>query len=176
MDFIWMSTLRHSRNKKFLVIYDIMCQWIKNVFTCIKGLPDDIVIPLSPEDLQVAINKFHLLAHGTSCIAYSLNYLPGVGRIDGEGLERCWSVLNGIARSTREMGPGSRRDTINDHCGHSNWRKIVGMGSYIHLPCLFCKSNSYQQAMRCAVGWQLLFYVLQTTTSRSAHWMKACAA
>lgn len=134
MDFIWLSTLKHSRNKKILSIYDIMCQWSKNLFTRIQVAPEIVRRALSPDDLEVVIPKFHLLAHGTPCLVpYSLNYKHGVGRIDGEGVERCWSVLNGISRSTRQMGPGSRKDTIEDHCGHGNWRKMVNSGKcYMH--------------------------------------------
>jgi hypothetical protein len=129
MDFIWLSTLKHSRNKKILSIYDIMCQWSKNLFAHIELAPEIVRRTLLPSDLETAIPKFHILAHGTPClIPYSLNYKHGVGRIDGEGVERCWSVLNGVSRSTRQMGPGSRKDTIEDHCGHGNWRKLVNSG------------------------------------------------
>jgi hypothetical protein len=134
MDYIWLSTLKHSTNKKILSIYDIMCQWRINLFARTAKAPDFIRRPLDPADLRVAIPKFHLLAHGDPCqVRYSLNFMHGVGRVDGEGVERCWSVLNGISRSTRQMGPGSRKDTIEDHCGHSNWRKIVNKGENIAL-------------------------------------------
>jgi hypothetical protein len=33
-----------------------------------------------------------------------------------------------MAASTREMGPGSRRDTLDDHFGDRNWAKITQMG------------------------------------------------
>lgn len=129
MDYIWLSTLKHSKNQKILSIYDIMCQWSKNLFSRIENVPALIARPVDPQDLETAIPKFHILAHGSPCaIPYSLNYKTGVGRVDGEGVERCWSVLNGISRSTRQMGPGSRKDTIEDHCGHVNWRKSVNMG------------------------------------------------
>ena len=42
--------------------------------------------------------------------------------------ERGWSDLNGLAYSTREMGPGARQDTIEDHLGDWNWKKIIAMG------------------------------------------------
>jgi hypothetical protein len=130
MDYIWLSTLKHSKNKKILAIYDIMCQWSRKLFTRIKGLPELIQRPLDPDDVEVAIPKLHIHAHGIECFSpYSLNFKHGVGRVDGEGVERCWSMLNGVSRSTRQMGPGSRKDTIEDHCGHANWRKGVNMGA-----------------------------------------------
>ena len=30
--------------------------------------------------------------------------------------------------STREMGPGSRHDTLEDHFGNANWQKLVTLG------------------------------------------------
>lgn len=55
--------------------------------------------------------------------------MPGVGRTDGEAPERGWSHINPVATSTREMGPGSRRDTLDDHFSDWNWKKTTGMGS-----------------------------------------------
>ncbi|KAF8797648.1 hypothetical protein BYT27DRAFT_7228903 [Phlegmacium glaucopus] len=69
---------------------------------------------------------FHLPAHVAKCqIDYSFNLVPGVGRTDGEAQERGWAVANGVAMSTKEMGPGSHRDTLDDHFGDYNWRKIT---------------------------------------------------
>ncbi|KAH9477994.1 hypothetical protein JR316_0010227 [Psilocybe cubensis] len=61
--------------------------------------------------------------------SFSFNFTPGVGRTDGESPERGWSSANGIASSTKEMGPGSRNDTLDDHFGDYNWRKIIGMAN-----------------------------------------------
>ncbi|KAJ3477374.1 hypothetical protein NLI96_g10506 [Meripilus lineatus] len=52
---------------------------------------------------------------------------PGVGRTDGEGIERDWSGLNSLATSIREMGPGSRHDTLDDHFGDWNFRWTVAL-------------------------------------------------
>jgi len=66
-----------------------------------------------------------------SCQApHSLNFKNGVGRTEGEGIERSWSELNRVANSTKEMGPGSRHDTLDDHIGHHNFRKYVGLGTF----------------------------------------------
>lgn len=136
MDFLWLSTLRHNRNKKILMTYDIMCQWWKNLLDRIEKAPADLRWDFNLENLELAIPKFHLLAHAQPCqIPFSLNYKKGVGRMDGEGVERCWSSLNGISRSTRQMGPGSRKDTIEDHAGNHNWRKTVNMGKHVISIC-----------------------------------------
>ncbi|KAG2006690.1 hypothetical protein CC2G_014446 [Coprinopsis cinerea AmutBmut pab1-1] len=48
-------------------------------------------------------------------------------RTDGESPERTWAVSNELASSTREMGPGSRRDSIDDALGDRNWHKSVNL-------------------------------------------------
>jgi hypothetical protein len=47
---------------------------------------------------------------------------------DGEGVERHWANLGPLGTSTREMGPGHRRDTIDDHLDHWNWLKMISLG------------------------------------------------
>ena len=80
-------------------------------------------------DIRFLVPKFHLPAHIESCQqSFSFNYAKFVGRTDGEAPERGWSNLNGLAYSTREMGPGARQDTIEDHLGDWNWKKIIAMG------------------------------------------------
>ncbi|KAG1870962.1 hypothetical protein C8R48DRAFT_569320, partial [Suillus tomentosus] len=49
-------------------------------------------------------------------------------RTDGEAPERGWSNINRVATSTKEMGPGSRRDTLDDHFGDWNWKKVTALG------------------------------------------------
>ncbi|EDR07938.1 uncharacterized protein LACBIDRAFT_327111 [Laccaria bicolor S238N-H82] len=43
-----------------------------------------------------------------------------------------WAKLNRVANSTKEMGPGSRHDTLDDHFGHHNFRKYVAFGHTLH--------------------------------------------
>ncbi|KAJ7849376.1 hypothetical protein B0H14DRAFT_3668571 [Mycena olivaceomarginata] len=42
--------------------------------------------------------------------------------------KRGWANANPLARSTREMGPGSRRDTLDDHFNDWNHKKIIALG------------------------------------------------
>jgi hypothetical protein len=108
--------------------YDIACQWSINLFKRLKALPPRLQFAQTPT-LNALVPKFHLPPHRTSChSAYSFNYAPGVGRTDGEGVERNWSWLNGTAASTSQMGPGSRTDTLDDFMGFSNYRKVIGLG------------------------------------------------
>ncbi|KAG2046731.1 hypothetical protein BDR06DRAFT_1014480 [Suillus hirtellus] len=75
------------------------------------------------------VPKFHLPAHIFACqIAYSHNLVKGMGRTDSEAPEHGWANINPVATSTREMGPGSQRDTLDDHFGDFNWKKVTNIG------------------------------------------------
>lgn len=77
------------------------------------------------------VPKFHLPAHIESYnLMFSFNLTPGIGRTDGEAPERGWANINPVAQSTKEMGPGTRHDTLNDHFGNWNWKKVIGMGKF----------------------------------------------
>ncbi len=78
--------------------------------------------------IKYLVPKFHLYAHRNECQNnYSFNFTPNVGRTDGESPERGWAAMNPVSSSTKEMGPGSRRDTLDDHFGDYNWRKVISM-------------------------------------------------
>ncbi|TDL13861.1 hypothetical protein BD410DRAFT_734767, partial [Rickenella mellea] len=110
------------------ISYDIACQWSVNFRKRWEELPDHLGDTASLIRGS-GIGKFHEYGHGPKCRdKYSLNYLLGVGRLDGEGVERNWSWINPVAMSTKEMGFGSRQDTLDDHWGAWNFRKLKEMG------------------------------------------------
>ncbi|KAF7297386.1 hypothetical protein MIND_00972100 [Mycena indigotica] len=75
------------------------------------------------------VPKLHILGHTTSCqLLYSFNYTLGGGQTDGEGIERPWSMIGGVAASTRVSGPGARSDLLDDHWSFWNWSKLVNLG------------------------------------------------
>ncbi|KAJ7096002.1 hypothetical protein C8R43DRAFT_964421 [Mycena crocata] len=51
-------------------------------------------------------------------------YLLHYGQTDGEAPERGWANANPLANSTKEMGPGSRRDALDDH--FDDWNRLKG--------------------------------------------------
>ncbi|TDL20498.1 hypothetical protein BD410DRAFT_725441 [Rickenella mellea] len=133
MDYIFASAMRHFREGRKLgptvVSYDICCQWSKNLFDRLRRLPDDMFFEVEIDGIRYAIPKFHILAHLLKCqLNYSLNLMRGVGRTDGENIERGWSKIDAAAGSTKEMGPGSCHDTLNNHWGFTNWLVYIGFG------------------------------------------------
>lgn len=129
MDYLFIMTLLLSSLIQCVVAsYDIACQWSKNFWGRVSSLPHSLQIP-SSLNIRFLVPKFHLPAHVPKCYApFSWNFFKGGGRTDGEGVERGWSWLNGIARCVSMMGPGGRWDTVDDFCNFYNWRKTVGLG------------------------------------------------
>lgn len=131
MDYIFLSAIIGITVTTILLTYDIICQWSKNFEKRAKLFPVSMHDAILCLLLLLAVPKFHLPAHGDSCqSSYNLTYMVGAGRVDGEGIERGWSLMNSIATATREMGPGFRHDTMDDHWQSMNWRKIVGLGEF----------------------------------------------
>lgn len=130
MDFIFASGIRGTEVLQILLSYDVICQWKKYFFSQrVAGLPASIQPTLGPDAIQYAVPKFHLPPHEAKCQApHSLNFKPGAGETDGEGIERNWGQTNGAAPSTKEMGPGARHDTLDDYCGFTNWQKVTNLG------------------------------------------------
>lgn len=142
MDYLFFSTLQHASDVRVLnVSYDIACQWSKHLWTRMSRYPSRIHLQPNNKVFTFVVPKFHLPAHILSCqTTYSLNLIKGMARTDGEAIERGWSNINPIATSTREMGPGSRRDILDDHFGDWNWRKVCNLGMY----CIsFCLSRTH---------------------------------
>ncbi|KAG1888123.1 hypothetical protein F4604DRAFT_1877330 [Suillus subluteus] len=111
------------------ISYDIACQWSKHLWTRMSAFPHQYHIKHDLKSITFLIPKFHLPAHVAKCQSnFSFNFIKGVGRTDGEAPECGWANINPIATSTWEMGPGSRRDTLDDHFNDWNWKKICAMG------------------------------------------------
>jgi hypothetical protein len=129
MDYIFFSTLRHSSLPYLNISYDIACQWNKNLWDRMTAMPISLHLDRIQKTIRFFVPKFHLPAHISTCQSmFSFNFGKHVGRTDGEAPERGWSNIKPVASSTKEMGPGSRRDTLDDHFGDWNWKKLVGLG------------------------------------------------
>jgi hypothetical protein len=112
-----------------MISYDIVCQWWKLLMERLRELPPLVRYFLILPMVVFVIPKLHIHAHTLTCnVLYSLNLVPGSGQTDGEGIERPWANIGGIASSTRIMGPGARHDTVDDHWGHWNWQKLISLG------------------------------------------------
>ncbi|KAG2355521.1 hypothetical protein BDR07DRAFT_1453748 [Suillus spraguei] len=130
MDYFFFSTVQHSDEVSILnVSYDIACQWSKHLWDRMSTYPSRLHFERDRKTMTFLIPKFHLPAHIAACqISFSHNLIKGMGRTDGEAPERGWANIYPVATSTREMGPGARRDTLDDHFGYYNWKKVTNFG------------------------------------------------
>ncbi|KAK7436280.1 hypothetical protein VKT23_019244 [Stygiomarasmius scandens] len=132
-DYVVGSFLRHISILLILVLsYDIACQWCKKLVKRLKNLPPLVRLNLLLRIVKFVIPKLHILGHLIKCQEkFSLSYTSEVGQTDAESMERFWSGLGTIATSIKEMGPGSHHDTLEDHIGHWNWGKVIGMAALL---------------------------------------------
>ncbi|KZP24407.1 hypothetical protein FIBSPDRAFT_1011668, partial [Athelia psychrophila] len=126
------APLNHDDYVTIVASYDIVCQWSVHIWERMEALPSRLQINREGKTFTFLIPKFHLPAHIEKCqTGYSFNFTPGVGRTEGEAPERGWSFIDPLSTSTREMGPASYRETIDDHFGDWNHKKVVGLGKLI---------------------------------------------
>lgn len=113
----------------FVISYDIACQWSVHLLSRVLKINPDTPILKRKAKCRLVVPKFHLPAHIPSCqTRFAFMFTPGVGLGDGEAPERGWADHNPLGPSTREMGPGHRRDTLDFHFGDYNWWKVTDLG------------------------------------------------
>jgi hypothetical protein len=119
-DYAISSALTNYSNLSEIVLsYDIACQYSVNFAERFRTSSS-----LDVPDVKITflVPKFHLAAHKEDCrFRYSFNHQHGVGRTDGEGIERFWSTHNFLSGSTSKMSAEFRIDTLNLH--FSNWNR-----------------------------------------------------
>ena len=122
------------------IIYDVACQWKINFLDRIEA-SNALFLPLFVQ-LLFTVGKFHLGAHITSCFyKHSLNFIPGMGQVDGEIIETLWSGLNHVSNTARAMTKSHRREVLDDYMRDWNFKKLTGCGEYIlFLYYFFCVS------------------------------------
>lgn len=130
MDFIVFCGLVRCIVLTIWFSYDIVCQWSRNLVRRVATLPPRMQI--DPDILNASkkvLPKFHEFNHGYKCqVQYSLNITRHAGRMNCEDPERWWGYSNATSMSTKEMGEGSREDTLDDFARSYNFRKITGFG------------------------------------------------
>ncbi|KAJ7078641.1 hypothetical protein C8R43DRAFT_965974 [Mycena crocata] len=126
MDYILLSSIIGITAMYLAISYDIACQWKINLETRMTKMPDELKLDLKKVTVLYGLPVWHAAAHERKCqVQNSLSYLVGVGRTDGEGIERTWSGLNPLAWSTKEMGRGARHDALEDKIDHHNFEKNI---------------------------------------------------
>ncbi|KAJ6566718.1 hypothetical protein B0H19DRAFT_1025332 [Mycena capillaripes] len=130
MDYMFFKSIAGTELVRLFVSYNIACQWHTNIWIRMsKYQNEELTIDGKGRFITFLVPKFHLPAHIEACnLRFSFNLTRDVGQTDCEAPERGWSNANPLAQSTKEMGPGSRRDTLDDHFNDWNHKKIVSLG------------------------------------------------
>ncbi|KAJ7148083.1 hypothetical protein C8R43DRAFT_1129237 [Mycena crocata] len=131
MDYMFFQSIAGTELLRFVVSYDIACQWHLNIWKRMQTYTPELRMREDDKRIFVTflVPKFHLPAHIESCnLLYSFNLTRDVGQTDGEAPERGWANINPLAGSTKEMGPGACRDCLNEHFNDWNWKKIIAFG------------------------------------------------
>ncbi|KAJ6455099.1 hypothetical protein C8R47DRAFT_1228413 [Mycena vitilis] len=129
MDYLFFRSIAGSDVDRLFVSYDIACQWHKNIWVRMAKYEQEIQFVGETKYMTFLVPKFHLPAHIEACnLRFSFNLTRDVGNTDGEAPERSWAGANPLASSTKEMGPGARRDALDDHFNDVNHKKIIGLG------------------------------------------------
>lgn len=127
-----------------IVLYDVMCQYWKNLKKRVDQSPH---LHLDPDlVMHKGIGLFHVHGHKDECMPmFAPTYIPGAGNVDGEILETLWAPIEKVSGSTRSMTASHRQETLDDHMNDSNWKKLVGMGKSISI-CDVCSVGEFSRS------------------------------
>ena len=129
MDYIVMASVAGLTLLLLTISYDIACQWKVHLRERNAKLPAAVRLPIDDVKIQYALPVWHAASHNEDCQNQnSLSFKPGVGKSDGEGVERVWSVLNPSAFSTKDAGKGQRADVLEGKIDNHNFLKNAGQG------------------------------------------------
>ncbi|KAI5823495.1 hypothetical protein K523DRAFT_255071 [Schizophyllum commune Tattone D] len=128
MDYILASVLKATQPPSRVVVsYDIGCQYTVNYDSRMEKMPAPLKDAATDVDIAFGLPVWHGAIHEEHCRSrFSLKYLAGLGRADGEGIERIWSLLNGFAWATKEMSAGARHSWIEEKVDSINFGKNIG--------------------------------------------------
>ncbi|KAJ7184784.1 hypothetical protein C8R46DRAFT_1026640 [Mycena filopes] len=146
MDYIVMSCLVGFALMMLTISYDIACQWKRNLRQRNERLPTAIQLDLDNVEVQCGLPVWHASSHELACSnENSLSFLVGVGKSDGEGVERTWADLNPSAFHTKEMSVGNRADTLEDKIDSHNFLKNLGQGDALRRKLLVALAERARQ-------------------------------
>ncbi|KAJ7734404.1 hypothetical protein B0H16DRAFT_1467534 [Mycena metata] len=128
-DYVAGSVLRHKHPRlRKLISYDIVCIWMKAFKERMEKLPPLVRLHVVLTLFTFVIPKMHIHAHTIACqLLFSLNLILGSAQTDGEGVERPWASIGGVATSTCDMGPGSWHGVLDFQWSAWNWAKLIGI-------------------------------------------------
>ncbi|EIN10159.1 hypothetical protein PUNSTDRAFT_64703, partial [Punctularia strigosozonata HHB-11173 SS5] len=133
MDYIlWSTLLLVGCLLPIAISYDIACQWKQNLWKRHASLPATFAT-LTGLAIRFFIPSMHIRDHTLLCqTEYNFLLHENTGLTHGETIEQEWAHIGGVTTITRDMGPGARHHTLNDHWGFWNFRKTVALGALMY--------------------------------------------
>ncbi|KAJ7892461.1 hypothetical protein B0H13DRAFT_2340155 [Mycena leptocephala] len=110
---------------RFFVSYDIACQWHKNIAVRMNKYSPEIWLLPEGKYLTFSFQNSTCPPNEACNLLFSFNLTRDVGQTDGEAPREDGPTRIPLATSTKEMGPGARRDALDDHFNDWNYKKII---------------------------------------------------
>ena len=109
-----------------LFSYDISCAFSVHVLKRFKRNFAELLTSINK--IRWLIPLVHVTNHKDNCnYLFSSAYIPNAGHFHGETAEQTWPELNQLGAQTRQMNNGHRQDTLIDHHGDWNFKKVANM-------------------------------------------------
>ncbi|KAL4063352.1 hypothetical protein V8B97DRAFT_1920554 [Scleroderma yunnanense] len=102
-------------------LYHMQC---KNLGCQLRA--NQFVSMLASLTIQPGIGLWHIHGHQTECFVwYASNFIPGVGHVDGEIMERLWSSLNIISPLAQGMATPHQQELLDFQMIDNNFLKMI---------------------------------------------------
>ncbi|KAJ7049741.1 hypothetical protein C8F01DRAFT_1001683 [Mycena amicta] len=146
MDWIFFSAIMSLIFLWLTISYDIACQWKLRLADRMKTLPPHMQKSFDECKVQFGLPVWHADSHEADCHDQNaLRFKLGVGKTDGEAIERLWARLNAASYSTKEMGLGHRADVLDDLIDNHNFLKNLQLGSSLQRKLIVARTERQVQ-------------------------------
>lgn len=108
--------------------YDIACAYVVNLEARFaKHFPDQLG---SIKKMRWGVPALHVQGHQDSCTyLFGTAYMECIGHFHGETAEHYWPEANQLGPHVRQMNLGHRQDTMIQHHGDWNAKKMAKIGA-----------------------------------------------
>nr|GAT44329.1 predicted protein [Mycena chlorophos] len=123
-----------------VMTYDIACEYTINLRDRFrKSFPE--LVPLL-DRIRWGIPALHVQGHQESCAyLYGTAYMPCVGHFHGETAEHYWPEANQLGGHVRQMNNGHRQDTLINHHGDWNFKKMAALAATLANDLALAETN-----------------------------------
>jgi hypothetical protein len=127
------DALRDCELDDIAISYDIWCKYkIYVEERARENFPPEMTKNFLRMNRRGFIPKMHSNDHGPDCrTIFGFNYHPGVGRTDGESVERDWATVVAAALQTGEMNAGTRHGALDNHWIDRNFQRSIGLSEWL---------------------------------------------